>query len=188
MTTGRCWQTSHRDPFMKKLIVSILLACLNILHADIVAFKWSPNTEADLAGYVLRTGPAMGMPTQTHTYDTTQTRAVVAMPPHYQAWLAAVNTAGLESDPAGPLEYKPVIVLLTVESTRQAHPWVIYEIFRIDESIFDPASANIQTKLSITKGTLKVEFLNTTFPKANFFITPTFPDEFFRCYVAPNPI
>jgi hypothetical protein len=142
---------------MKKLIVTTLLACLNVLHADTVYFGWRANTEPDLAGYILRTGPEIGMPV--NTYTLTDTHANIQMPPHHLAWLTAMNTAGIESFPAGPLEYKPVIVNVYVLESPvfdfSKTPIAVLEGFRADVTVFPLL---VPPTLSISPGVLHVGY------------------------------
>jgi len=163
---------------MKKLIVSILLTCLNILHADNVAFSWRANTEPDLAGCYLYYGPTIGMPVNSFPQLIQGTHGALNMPPHYFAWLTAVNVGGYESDPAY-LVYRPKVAEVSVleSPTLQfnGQPLTKLEVFRADETVFP---ALTPPSLKIYQGQIIIFYRGQSFPvpvpitgEKNFFIS-----------------
>jgi hypothetical protein len=88
---------------LRSAIATVLL-CLCISFAQTVA--WSPNHEPDLAGYHLYFTPERGLQAaSTNNLSASTTNAALPSLPRgiYSLTLTAYNTAGLESDPAGPL-------------------------------------------------------------------------------------
>lgn len=170
-----------------KLLIAYILAATSLL-ADTVHFSWTANTESDLNGYVLQIGTSLA-DGEFFNIPKTATHATAFMLPHQRAWLRAATDSGGWSDPAGPLEYKPVAVEVFVQSTRlgPSVPWTSWELFRIDESLFNPDMANIPTRLNITRDRLDVIFTDLG-ATASFPLDTSTGNEFFRSYVAFRPL
>lgn len=168
-----------------KLLIAYLLAATISLMADTVRFRWNANTESDLKEYVFQIGTSLAdgeifyVPKQ-------YTGVIVDMQPHQRAWVRASTESWGWSEPAGPLEYRPVVVELVVQSTRigPTIPWTVSELFRMDETLFTPEAANIRTHLLITPTRLEVEFLEGPLLPRVFLLNTSSGNEFFRSYVA----
>lgn len=167
-----------------KMLIAYILAATSLL-ADTVHFSWTANTEPDLNGYVLQIGTSLA-DGEFFNIPKEATHATAFMQPHQRAWLRAASDSGGWSDPAGPLEYKPVAVEVFVQSTRLGPnvPWTSWELFRIDESLFNPDMANIPMRLNITRDRLDVTLPDLGATASFPLNTKAHPDEFFRSYVA----
>jgi hypothetical protein len=159
---------------MKKLIY-LLLTSLSAL-ADPVSFAWSPVPEADEYRLYTTSG----------TFETTDTRITVDIPPDAQAYLVAVNGIG-ESDPTPSLVYHPVIVDLVLEHSRnlpEFFEFTRWELFRLPDVLFDPASLNVKQVLEAVPGRVAVY---TPLMSVKIGVTSDSGRKFFRSYVAVRP-
>lgn len=163
-----------------KLLIAYILAVTS-LFADPVYFSWRPNIEQDLAGYTLYTGPAIGMPVQ--GFQTTGTRAGIDMLPGHVAWLVARNTAGMESLPAGPLEYRAVDVRLVIQQTKDLVQWG-GEAGVFDFRLPDVIAGSVVHRLRMTQTRIEAHVYGRVFSVP---VPIGVGKKFFRSYVAPLP-
>lgn len=172
---------------MKTLIANILLFLALTARADTVSFKWRANPESNITGYILNVGPTFA---NSVAFDIppTQTRVTVVMAPHQFAWLRARNSAGLDSLPAGPLEYRPVAAELILQVTKDFF-WLEYErweLFRMPDVIFDYSRLNITQRLEMIPDRVAVR---TSVGEFKSTVNTSEPGQkFFRSYVAARPL
>lgn len=166
-----------------KLLIAYILAATTSLFADTVHFSWTLN-DSNTTGYRIYIGRTPFQPDRSFDMPATQDRFTTELAPHEKAWLSAFNDTD-ESEFAGPLEYKPIVIEAVIQSVQLGvTPLVRQEIFRIDYSLFDINMINIRTKLGITRDRLDLFYLDGGFPPVSFALnTHFYGSDFFRAFV-----
>src|SRR5436309_5450158 len=99
--------------------VLALLLCSVPAAAQPISLAWDPNTETDLAGYIVEYGPAATPFTQSVDVGkvTTWTYGTPALGVSYSFRVVAYNTAGERSAPSDPVTSTPSGPTLTPDRT-----------------------------------------------------------------------
>jgi len=88
-----------------------------VMAAQSVSFRWSPNTEPDVAGYRVHYGVASRTYTQIVDVGDSTTATITNLLPGttYYFALTAYNSVGLQSDYTGELVYSAPMVLAPLQ-------------------------------------------------------------------------
>jgi len=175
-----------------QVIICFLFTGIAAIHADSVSFTWNHNTEPDLAGYRLYYGSQPYAAIETVVIPAGQNRVTVDIPPDRYIWLTAFSTAALESEPTSALLYHPTIVEMVLESADEIKAPIFtpsagverWEIFRIPSVLFDPITAEIPSRLNVTRSRIEIITDTHTFQAP---IDTTEGQKFFRSFVAVRP-
>jgi hypothetical protein len=167
---------------MKKLIVSILLICLNAF-ADTVYVGWKPNTEPDLAGYKVYVGPASRSYTGFLVAPAPATSATLDIPIGSYIALTAFNSNDIESAFSNELIYEPVTVELVLEQSKDLDQWggrLGVWVFRVPNVVF----SRLEPRLRITRTHVEIVVYGKIY---QYPISTGVGKKFFRSYVAVQP-
>lgn len=169
---------------MKKLTVSILLACLNIINiiaADTVHFGWGYSDP--IANFRIYTGAVPGVGEEVWVIQADQRRAGVPVPDNHYAWITAQNSAGLESESSPALQYRPTTVELVIQQSKNLREWggrIGVFVFRVPHSVV----GQLEQRLLITKTHVMVRAYGNSYSVP---IPTGVGKKFFRSYVAVVP-
>lgn len=141
--------------------ILLLICSVLVVQADTVYFGWGYDNQP-IANFRIYTGAVPHVSQQVWVIPADARRAGVEVPDDHYAWITAINDAGFESEPSHALQFKPVIVRLVIQQTKDLREWggnVGVFLFRVPDTIV----GEVEQRLNITNTYVEVRAYGQVF-------------------------